>query len=262
MKIKSVVLTVLTLCILTVPAMADVDVSGNNGEVTLQDIFNAMTVSPASGSSIIAATDMLSDTTDSYWEVTGTDNSTASFVIEIAGNSAINTFGIYDRFDETKYLEVFAGGASTGNYSVIHVDGNVFTVTQFSAGSLVVGQYQDTFASSQFGFYLGRANGPLFYSDSDLNGGNDQMVAYAGNDSDRVDIEYNIHGGASSDDASVWTSREYVLAWEDVLLSGSDSDYNDFVVMVESINPVPVPAAVLLGALGLGAAGLRLRKRG
>jgi len=40
----------------------------------------------------------------------------------------------------------------------------------------------------------------------------------------------------------------------------SIEDYNIFTVDDFSINPVPVPAAVLLGMLGLGVAGIKLRK--
>jgi hypothetical protein len=106
-----------------------------------------------------------------------------------------------------------------------------------------------------FGFYLETTNG-TFYSDSLLNGGNDHMLAFEGTGEDTVQIGLFAPG--------TWGTNEYILAWEDLPFSsaGCDQDYQDFVVMVESVSPVPVPAAVLLGALGLGAAGLRLRKRG
>ena len=51
----------------------------------------------------------------------------------------------------------------------------------------------------------------------------------------------------------------YVLAWEVEGLG--DADYQDLVVEISKAAPVPVPGAVLLGVLGLGAAGMKLRRR-
>ncbi len=43
----------------------------------------------------------------------------------------------------------------------------------------------------------------------------------------------------------------YVIGFED----GTDQDYQDFVAEVSNVAPVPVPAAVVLGAIGLGLVG-------
>lgn len=51
--------------------------------------------------------------------------------------------------------------------------------------------------------------------------------------------------------------RAYLLGID----TGSDTDYQDFIALIEGPCPVPVPGAVLLGMLGLGVAGLKLRKR-
>ena len=45
-------------------------------------------------------------------------------------------------------------------------------------------------------------------------------------------------------------SNEFLLAWEDTPFTSSDLDYNDFVVLVESVHSVPEPAA--LGMFGFG----------
>jgi hypothetical protein len=54
------------------------------------------------------------------------------------------------------------------------------------------------------------------------------------------------------------SAGNYVLAWEVEGLG--DADYNDLVVEVSLAAPVPVPGAALLGMLGLGAAGMKLRR--
>ena len=48
---------------------------------------------------------------------------------------------------------------------------------------------------------------------------------------------------------------EYIIAFEEVAFDQSDRDFQDMVVIVESITPVPVPGAALLGLLGFGLIG-------
>jgi hypothetical protein len=84
------------------------------------------------------------------------------------------------------------------------------------------------------------------------------MVAFQGNGLTKLD---NVKTGQYA----TFGTSDYILAWEDLPFNGSDLDYNDFVVMVESVHPVPEPAT--LGMFGLGvlligaAAGLNRRRR-
>jgi hypothetical protein len=72
------------------------------------------------------------------------------------------------------------------------------------------------------------------------------------NSQDRM-VTYQITGLLGGSTPSIPT---YLIAFED----GSDMDFQDFVVEVTNVAPIPLPAAVLLGMLGLGAASLKLRK--
>ncbi|MCP5515959.1 MAG: VPDSG-CTERM sorting domain-containing protein [Verrucomicrobiales bacterium] len=94
----------------------------------------------------------------------------------------------------------------------------------------------------------------MWYSDTDLNGdGLDHMAAYQGM-GDTVQI--------GSYSPGPWEANEYVLAFEDLDDSVSDYDYTDFVVMVESVSPVPDEGMTLtlLGGAMLGLVAFRRRK--
>lgn len=217
---------------------------GDGSESSLQQILNSITVGPTPGvSSIDVDTDQYAP--DYYWAITGAGGSLATFIIEIAGNADINRFGIFDHANPASQVELFGGAATAGSQSIVSLkaDGSVFV------------NFVDTgidFAGNYFGYFL--TNGyDTFYSDLDLNAdGFDHMVAFQGKNIDTIQLPGLFPG--------LWTNNEYILAWEDVY-GGGDYDYNDLVVMVESVTPVAEPASLILLGSGLLALGLWGRKR-
>ncbi len=100
----------------------------------------------------------------------------------------------------------------------------------------------------------GEANTGVWFSDTSLNSdGYDHMAAYQGA-GDLVNLPDVAPG--------VWSPSEYILAWEDLDGAIADGDFEDFVVMVESVQPVPLPGAVWLFGTGLMAlVGFARRRR-
>lgn len=187
---------------------------------------------------------------DHYWHVSeGTKSgSWSTLLFEIAGNKNVNTFGIFDNSGHS--LQLFSGASdpedkvaiswsSTGLLSAQLWDYNNLGDLQ-SISSLAFNIDFD----QVFGYYLGTPDGP-FYSDPDMNADDaDQMVSYRGTGVNGLSVGH------------------YVIAWEDLAYGGSDKDFNDMVLLVESVQPIPEPATMLLFGAGLaGLAGARRRMK-
>jgi hypothetical protein len=247
---------------LTLLAVGSLAFSANAiAEDSLQQILDNITVAPVAGdSSVDVTTDALSDSADSIWSITGSGGSVSSFIIEIAGFAGANTFGIYDSTNSANMVELFDGAATEGYQSTVSIklDGSVSVVATDQSGNFVsaTNTAAGFFAGNSFGYYLESNGGPTtWYSDSALNsGGGDQMLAFQGKNVDTIQIGNFAQG--------LWTDNEYILAWEDIALASSDKDYNDMVLLVESVTPVPLPAAAwLFGSALLGMAGVGWRRR-
>ena len=153
---------------------------------------------------------------DSYW--TAETNPAAYLVIELAGYAADNAFGLYEAGTPSNKLQVFAGSDSG-------MTGKVTVVVPVSW--------------TAFGFYMENTSaGFTWYSDAALNagGGLDHFVAFQG------------AAGATLSGAS-FDANDFVLAIEDLNLG--DQDYNDMVVLVQNVKPVP-DGGLTIAFLGLG----------
>lgn len=180
--------------------------------------------------------------TSAAWMIGSSTASFASIIIEIAGHAHINTFGMYDLNNPNNRLELFNGPQTTGASGVVQYLGNGDYL--FTNLSISLTQSTANLGGETFGWYLG-AVGNIFYSDASLNpNGSDQLVAFQGGDGRSA----NFFGKG----ALPWLPNEWVLAWEDLPYNSSDKDFNDFVVLVESVAPVPVPEPGTLALLGGG----------
>lgn len=182
------------------------------GSSSLQNYLNGV------GESINTTTDQLDA---QVWTTSVSGNATFTLMIELAGNAASNNIGVYNSNagPSPALFQVFPGAASAGWYATAHFGGGNMSVALFDNTGAFQGSNNYTGVNANgFGFYL-QGPGGTFYSQDARNGGNAQILTYAGT-------------GVNFGD---WWE-----CFEDLPLGGgSDADYDDAVLLLQSVVPTP-----------------------
>jgi hypothetical protein len=179
---------------------------------SLQNYLNGV------GESINTATDQLDA---QVWTTSVSGNATFTLMIELAGNAASNNIGVYNANagPSPALFQLFPGAASAGWYVTAHFGGGNLSVALFDNNGNFQGSsnYAGVNANG-FGFYLQGPGGTFYSQDARNAGGNPQMLTYAGT-------------GVNFGD---WWE-----CFEDLPFNGGDADFEDAVLLLQSVTPTP-----------------------
>lgn len=157
------------------------------------------------------------------WTNTSSGTSTFTVMFESTPNANVNQFGLYNATPVIPPLFFLLSGSvgPQGFSTATFKPGNILVVNRFDALANFLST--TTFGGvdpTNFGFYLSGPNGTFFTQDARNPGGKVQAVSFQGT-------------GAA-------TGTWWLCFDDQSIAAGSDQDYDDMVVMMESVNPTPV----------------------
>jgi len=164
---------------------------------------------------------VLTDQVDAQvWDASVSGNATFTLMIELTTpNAANNAIGVYNTtMPVSPLFNLFPGTATAGWFATAHFAGGTLRVTLYDNNAVIQGQimYPGVNANA-FGFYLVGPSG-TFYSEDYRNSGNPHALTYLGT---------GPNGG------NWWE------CFEDSRDATVDADFDDVVLMLESVVPVP-----------------------
>ncbi|MFQ5494344.1 MAG: PEP-CTERM sorting domain-containing protein [Phycisphaerae bacterium] len=175
-----------------------------------------------------------------------------------------NVFGVYDVADPTNRAPIFGGPEGPAVIKLVtfgptgEIGVNFATAGLGFSSPANVGFYLDVFGApaGAGGDGVSSTLDYTYFTEDSLNtlaapGGEAQALVFRGDGATQLQIP-PYAGGTFGDD-------QFIIAFDDGMPGLGAKDFDDFVVIVESVLPVPEPATGLLA--GLGAAMLVLRRR-
>jgi len=265
---KRTFLVLATCAFVAAPAVADtytyVTTGMNDSEAYLWDVLNVVTNgginvdqaglnSGAGGKRVYDNPVNPGDVYDQFWS-DGTVTLTATALFwggQAAEGSSANQRFMYDlNVDGTSRTYVKPNATETYWESG---DSKTFTGDElFIIGARNDTKKMDAWSRESLNTYTGTGG-----TEAPTGKSKDRMVTF---DVSGMDIYTWDSGDKDNANTTLYKSKisgpAYIVAFD----TGSDGDHQDFVALIEGASPVPVPAAVLLGFLGLSAAGIKLRK--
>jgi hypothetical protein len=177
-----------------------------------------------------------------------TDPETTMATLVLEASKYESGFGIYDPKDHTNRLLLFEASAEPP--SVINLDQTEVEFDLVKNTATITASYNPSFVGNSitigttFGFYLdSNSSGTYYYTDQSLN-------------PDTTAVEHGLIYATSGD--------EVVVAFEDLDMGawgGWEPDYDDFVVKVSDVKPIPEASTLVFFGSGLSGLLFLARKR-